>query len=89
MQIETGDDFVKLSEQFKDWRNRFPMFAHDIRRIEDMIYNHIRNHSIALMHYRQTHKQYYLDKAQEEIDEINRILLTVEQIEIIAILSSR
>jgi hypothetical protein len=37
--------------------------------------------------HRQTHSRSYLEKAQLEIDAINRVILTVEKIELMAMLS--
>jgi hypothetical protein len=37
--------------------------------------------------HRQTHNRSYLEKAQLEIDAINRVILTVEKIELMAMLS--
>ena len=63
------------------------MFKHDVNQIEHIIENHIQNYSIALVHYRQTHGRSYLEKAQQEIDEINRVLSTVGKLELMAMLS--
>lgn len=87
MEIKSSDDFVKLRKQFSDWRKRFPMFEHDVRNIESIIDNHIKNHSIALVKYRQTHSKTHLEDAQKEIDNINRILSTVAKQELMALLS--
>jgi hypothetical protein len=87
MQIESEKDFPKLREQFKLWRKRFPMFTHDVDQIETIIEHHIQNYSIALVYYRQTHKSNFIESAQREVDEINRVLLTVEKIELMAMLS--
>jgi hypothetical protein len=37
--------------------------------------------------HRQTHSKSYIEKAQQEIDAINRVLATVEKIELMAMLS--
>ena len=87
MQIESDKDFMELRKQFGVWRKRFPMFTHDVNRIENIIEKHIQDHSIALMYHRQTHKKTYLEQAQQHIDEINRVIATVEKIELIAMLS--
>lgn len=87
MHIESDRDFPELRKQFNVWRKRFPMFNHDVVRIESMVEKHIKDHSIALMMHRQTHKKYYLEQAQKEIDEINRVIGTVEKIELMAMLS--
>ena len=87
MQIESDKDFPELRKQFNVWRKRFPMFTHDVKRIEAIVEQHIKNHSIALMYYRQTHGKSHLEQAQQEIDAINRVVATVEKIELMAMLS--
>jgi hypothetical protein len=87
MQIENEKDFPELRKQFIIWKKRFPMFTHDVRQIEKIIEKHIQNYSIALVHYRQRHSTLYLEIAQKEIDEINRVLSTVSKLELMAMLS--
>ena len=87
MQIESDKDFPELRKQFNVWRKRFPMFKHDVKRIETIVEQHIKNHSIALMMHRQTHGKSHLAQAQTEIDAINRVIATVEKIELMAMLS--
>ncbi len=87
MQIESDKDFIELRKQFSIWRKRFPMFTHDVNQIEHIIEEHIQNHSIIMVMHRQTHSRSYLEKAQQEIDSINRVLATVEKIELMAMLS--
>ncbi len=87
MKIETAQDFAELRKQFSVWRKRFPMFIHDVQRIEKIIDEHIQAHSKIMVLYRQTKNKSYIEKAQREIDAINRILETVEKLELMAILS--
>jgi hypothetical protein len=87
MEIQSEKDFPKLREQIIVWRKRFPMFRHDVDRIEKIIETHITNHSIALVFHRQTHKKNFLEDAQKEIDAINRTISTVEKLELMAMLS--
>ena len=87
MKIESDKDFKQLREQISVWRKRFPMFAHDVNQIEHIIENHIQNHSIIMVHYRQTHSRAWLEKAQLEIDAINRVIATVEKIELMAMIA--
>ena len=87
MQIESEKDFPELRKQLAIWRKRFPMFRHDVNQIENIIEIHIQNHSIALVFYRQTKKINYLEDAQKEIDNINRVVYTVEKLELMAMLS--
>jgi len=87
VQIESDKDFKSLRIKLNDWRTRFPMFKHDVNQIEHIIEEHIQNFSIVMVHYRQTHSKAYLEKAQAEIDAINRVLATVEQMELMALLS--
>jgi hypothetical protein len=89
MYIEGEKDFPELRNQFTIWRRRFPMFTHDVRKLQDTIENEIKEHSIALMHHRQSHKRFYIEKAQSHIDNINNLILTIEKIELMALLSRR
>jgi hypothetical protein len=65
------------------------MFTHDVYQIEKIIDSHIQQHSKIMVLYRQTHSRSYLEKAQKEINDINRVLLTVEKLELMAMLSRR
>ena len=87
MRIESDKDFKQLHEQFAAWRKRFPMFIHDVKRIEKIIDEHIQTHSKIMVMYRQTHNKSYLEKAQQQIDTINQVLSTVEKIELMAMLA--
>jgi hypothetical protein len=87
MKIESDKDFDQLRAQFTGWRRRFPMFTHDVQRIEKMINEHIQTHSKIMVLHRQTHSKSYLEKAQLEIDAINKIIDTVEKMELMAMLS--
>jgi hypothetical protein len=87
MQIQSDRDFPELRRQFNTWRKRFPMFKHDVNRIEAIVENHIKNYSMALIMHRQTHGKSHLAQAQHELDEINRVIGTVEKIELMAMLS--
>ncbi len=87
MRVESDKDFLELRRHISIWRKRFPMFAHDVNQIEHIIENHIQNFAIAGVHYRQTKQKKYLEKAQEEIDAINRVIETVEKLELMAMLS--
>ena len=87
MKIESDKDFEQLRSQFSAWRRRFPMFTHDVQRIEKIIDEHIQTHSKIMVLHRQTHNRSYLEKAQQEIDAINKIIDTVEKLELMAMLS--
>ena len=63
------------------------MFIHDVQRIEKMIDNHIQEHSKIMVFFRQSKNKSYIEKAQREIDAINRILEIVEKMELMAMLS--
>ena len=87
MQIASEKDFPELRKQFTIWRRRFPMFAHDVKQIEKVIEQHITNYSKHLVEYRRTHQKKYLEHAQVEVDEINRVLQLVSKMELMAMLS--
>lgn len=89
MEIQTHEDFPKLREQIAKWKSRYTMFRKDVREVESAIETHIQNYSKHQVSYKQTHKDYYIEQAQKEIDEINRILGVVEKLEIMAMLSKR
>ena len=86
MKIESDKDFEQLRAQFSAWRKRFPMFTHDVQHIEKMIDQHIQAHSKIMVLHRQTKNRSYLEKAQQEIDAINKIIDTVEKMELMAML---
>jgi hypothetical protein len=89
MQIESEKDFPTVRQQCSAWRKRFPMFTHDVNQIEHIVEHHIQNYSIAMVYFRQTHSKAYLEKGQAEIDAINRVLATVEKIELMSLLSRK
>ena len=87
MKVESDQDFKQLREQFTAWRNRFPMFIHDVQRIEKIINQHITAHSKIMVLHRQTKNRSYLEKAQQDINTINTVLATVEKMELMSLLS--
>ncbi len=87
MHVKSDNDFLELRRQLRAWRKRFPMFNHDINQIEHIVEQHIQNFAIAGVHYRQTKSKKYLEIAQKELDEINRVLSIVEKLELMAMLS--
>ena len=87
VQIESERDFTELRRHIDGYHRRFPMFRHDIAKIENIIEEHIKQYSIAMVHHRQSHNRHYLTQAQQEIDEINRVLSTVGKLELMALLS--
>ncbi len=87
MRVESDKDFPELRKQVTVWRKRFPMFNHDVNQIERIIEQHIQNFAIAGVQYRQTKSKTYLEKAQQEIDAINRVISTVEKLELMSMIS--
>jgi predicted nucleic acid-binding Zn-ribbon protein len=87
MQVESDKDFRELRKQITVWKQRFPMFRHDVNQVESIIETHIQNYSIALVFHRQTHKKKFLEDAEQEIAAINRVISTVSKLEMIALLS--
>ena len=89
MEIKSEDDFTELRRYIERYRKRFPMFVHDIVRIEHTVEEHIKQYSIAMVYYRQTHSKFYLERAEKEIDAINQLLSIVGKLELMALLSQR
>jgi hypothetical protein len=89
MKVETEHDFKELRKHLDSWRKKFPMFKHDVYQIEHIVEKHIQNYSIIMVQYRQTKSRACIEKAQHEIDEINRVLELVGKMELMALLSQR
>ena len=89
MKIQSEKDFDKARDHVKSYRKKFPEFRHDVDQMEKAIEKHMKQHSLHLVSFRQSKKLYYIEYAQQEIDAINKIISTVEKIEIMAYLSQR
>ena len=89
MEILSHLDFPVLREQISKWKSRYTMFRKDVQEIETAVETHIQNYSRHQVSYKQTHKNYYIEQAQQELDEINRIITLVEKLEVMAMLSKR
>ena len=89
MKVEPEHDFKELRKHLDSWRKKFPMFKHDVYQIEHIVEKHIQNYSIIMVQYRQTKSRACIEKAQHEIDEINRVLELVGKMELMALLSQR
>ena len=87
MQIKSEQDFTKLRQHMDAWHRKFPMFRHDVVKIENAVEEHIKQYSIAMVHYRQSRKKHFLEQAEKHIEDINRIVETAEKMELMAILS--
>lgn len=87
MQIESERDFIKLRQHMDSWHKRFPMFRHDVVRIENIVEGHIKQYSIAMVHYRQSHKKNFVETAQHHLNEINRVIALAEKMELMSLLS--
>ena len=63
------------------------MFAHDVRKIEDAVNNHMKNYMEHYIKYKQTKNDIHIDRAQAEIDKINELMKTVSKVELMALLT--
>lgn len=87
MECKSADDFDLVREEVRKWRKRHPMFKHDIERISTVLEYHMSEYSKILVEYRRTKSHRYLEKAQEQVNEVNRIMSTVGKVELMSILS--
>lgn len=87
MECKSAEDFDLVREEIRKWRKRHPMFLHDIKNLEKIVEYHISEHSRILVEYRRTKSKRYLEKAQEQVKEVNRIMSTVGKVELMSILS--
>jgi hypothetical protein len=85
--ITSHEDFDRLRSQLDRWRKRFPMFAHDVRRIQSSIEVHMKNYMEHLIRYKQTKSDHCIANAQAEIDKINTLMNTISKVELMALLS--
>jgi hypothetical protein len=88
-EITSHNDFNKLREQLDAWKRRFPMFSHDVRKIQSSIEVHMKNYMDHLIRYKQTKSNHCIEKAQAEIDKINQLMNTISKVELLALLSKR
>jgi len=89
MQIESEKDFTELRRHIDAWHKKFPMFRHDIVRIENAVEENIKHYSIAMVHYRQSRKKQYIEQAEKHIENINQMIAVAEKMELMALLSRR
>ena len=87
MNIESEKDFPLLREKINQWKKQFPMFKHDVDSIEKAVELHIKQYSIALVNYRQTHKKNYLEEATKELEAITKMVAMAEKMQLMSILS--
>jgi len=85
--ITSHEDFNKLRDQLDKWKKRFPMFSHDVRRIQSAIEVHMKNYMEFLIKYKQTKNDIHIANAQAEIDKINALMNTISKVELMALLS--
>jgi len=81
------DEFAEVRSKIKKYKKRFPLFLKDIHRIEKTVENHIKLHSQHLVKYKQTHSKKYLEKAENEVKQIEYLLSTIDKIELMALLA--
>jgi uncharacterized phage infection (PIP) family protein YhgE len=89
MEIKDEKDFPLLREQVNKWNKNHSMFKHDVRQLSKSLEKLIDNHSQHMIMHRQTKRTIHLERAQAEIDNINILLKTVGQQELLSILSRR
>lgn len=87
MVVESENDFINLRIHISGWYSKFPLFKHDILKIEHIIEDHIKQYSIAMVYYRQSHKKSYLEEAQLHINHINRVIGMADKMVLMALLS--
>lgn len=87
LEISSHEDFDKLRDQFQKWKRRFPMFIHDVRKIEDAVEKHMKKYMDYRIRHRQTKNEVHIHSAQEQIDRINELMKAVSKVELMALLS--
>ena len=87
MIVKYEDDFPRLAKHIRNYKKRFPMFIHDIRKLENNIDQLKKEYSFYIIKYKQNKSETYLLQAEQKIAEINQVILLIDKIELLAILS--
>jgi hypothetical protein len=89
MELESDKDFPKLRQLMYTWRKNFPMFKHDVNKLEHTIESYIQEYSIALVHYRQTKQKRYVERAEQALRDIETVVNNAEKAMLMSLLSRR
>ena len=89
MELESDKDFPKLRQLISTWRRNFPMFKHDVTKLEHTIEDYIQQYSIALVHYRQTKQRRYIERAEQSLRDIETVINNAEKAMLMSLLSRR
>ena len=89
MIVKYEDDFPRLARHIRNYKKRFPMFMHDIRKLESNIEQLKKEYSFYTIKQKQSKSEHYLTQANQKIEEINQVILLIDKIELMAILSRR
>ena len=81
--------YMAQRAQLDEWIQRHPMFAHDLRRIKNHIDKLMTQRDDALVLYRQSKKQVYLEQANTLLLQAQNHLKTFSKLELLASLSKR
>jgi len=87
MRVINEDNLNDVKKHLKKYKKNFPLFLKDIERIESNIAKYSKNYSNIMVSYRQSKSRGHLQKAQEELDKINNLILTLDKIELMALMA--
>jgi len=83
------ESYMAQRKQLNEWIKNHPMFAHEIRRIRDQIDKMMNKRADALVMYRQTKKEQYLEQAKLLLMQAQNHLKTFSKLELLATLAKR
>ena len=81
--------FAEVRSTIRKYKKKFPMFVHDVNRLENSIEHHIKQHGNYMVQYRQSKKESFAEKANIELDKIKNLIDEIEKIELIIHLSKK
>jgi len=83
------NEYMAQRAQLEEWKRRHSMFAHEITRIQKHIDKLMSQRDNALVLYRQSKKQVYLEQANTLLLQAQNHLKTFSKLELLASLSKR
>lgn len=84
--IQHPVDFAPLRQLMQDWRRQNLEHAQDFLTFESNIERLINKYSDHLVNYRRTHKTAYLQRADQELENIRKLVDYYEKLGVLAIL---
>lgn len=87
MKLKVNEDLQPVYDLIFRVQRSFPQYNKNIRQITHTVDQHIGRYNNHLWEYSRKQHPVYLERAQQELDEIAAVLTLVERMELLALLS--